>query len=371
MDTTPLKIKTASETAEIDYSLGKLLDQPNGFQKIAQEQLPTFIREVRDYESFGRSVLVAHNITNDQIQLIGNEPFVSYAKDLNSHAAVYADDTMIPRMQIEGDVVNVPISTISSDDATISIRRLMIQRYNYLDRVRTLSGQTIAMVEDRHILNLVEALLQGNGGDGVTAGKDGSMEPQHMSQIVVEESDTLSKDDLVHLRKVISQHDIPVATFVMNKGRVDDILLWGNNEIDQLTQREMLETGAKYAFFGNKIIASRVVDKEAVYVFAEPEYVGRMPILKDLATMLTDTPNKLEKGLFLYEFVGFYLASHKAVGKLVLNHQQTGEDGKKKPLIKRYDLQTHGVEQKMDADGKVDRPVGLSSLEETPGPVRL
>lgn len=355
METTPLKIKTASENADIDFSLGKLLDQPNGFQKIASEKLPVFIREIRDYESFGRTVLVAHNISRDQVQIIDNEPYFPYNKDLNSHAAVYADDTMIPRLQIEGEVINVPISTISSDDTTISIRRLMIQRYNYLDRVRTLSGQTIAMVEDRHVLNLVEALLKGAGTD---------IAPQHDEQIVVDEGDQLKKADLVGLRKVISQHDIPVSSFVMHKSRIEDVLLWGQNEIDQLTQREMLETGAKYAFFGTKIITSRIVDRDTVYVFAEPEYVGRMPIFKELTTILTDTPNKLEKGLFLWEMIGFYIASHKAIGKLCLNYKEDAPDGHKKK-IKTYNLQKAGMTQKQDDKGALDRPTGFGSLEES------
>lgn len=344
MNTTPLAIKTGSELEQINFSLGKILEQPGGFQKIASESLPTFIREVRDYSAFGRSILVAHNINSSEVQIINNEPYYPYNKDLNSHAAIYADDTMIPRMQIEGELVNVPISTVSSDDTTISIRRLMVQRYNYLDRVRTLSGQSIAMVEDKHVLNLVEALLQGNG---TTAA------PQHDEQIVTEAQDTVTKADLVALRKAISQHDIPVSCFVMHKKRIEDVLLWGQNEIDQLTQREMLETGAKYAFFGNKIITSRVVDQDAVYAFADPEYVGRMPILKDLTTMLTDTPNKLEKGLFLYEFIGFYIASHKAIAKLCLNYVEGAEK------IKMYDLKD-GATQKDDND----RPVGFGSLEE-------
>lgn len=350
MDTTPLKIKTASENADIDFSLGKILDQPNGFQKIASEKLPVFIREVRDYESFARSVLVAHNISRDQVQIIGNEPFFPYVKDLNSHAAIYADDTMIPRLQIEGEVINVPISTISSDDTTISIRRLMIQRYNYLDRVRTLSGQTVAMIEDRHVLNLMETLLQGRSEDRTA--------PEHAEQIVTSTNTLLQKADLVALRKLISQNDIPVSSYLMHKGRIEDVLLWGQNEIDQLTQREMLETGAKYAFFGTKIIVSRIVDRNSVYVFAEPEYVGRMPIFKDLTTMLTDTPNKLEKGLFMWEMIGFYLASHKAIGKLILEYDEGSE------MTKVYDLQTKGMEQKQDDNGAMERPTGFGSLEE-------
>jgi hypothetical protein len=341
-----LKIKTASENSQVDYSLGQLLEAPGGFEKLAAEKLPAFIREIRDYESFGRQVLVAHNITTEEVVLINNEPYFPYAKDLNSHAAVYADDTMIPRMQIEGEIVNVPISTVSSDDTTISIKRLMVQRFNYLERVRNMSGQAIAMVEDKRIIDLVETLLLGASTDAAA--------PEHAAQIVTEAGPNITKANLVGLRKAITTHDIPVGSFVMHQSRVEDVLLWGMNEIDQLTMREQLETGAKYAFFGVKIITSRTIDVDSVYAFSEPEYVGRMPILKDLTVMLTDTPNKLEKGLFLYEFIGFYLASHKAVAKLCLNYTDGGK------LIKFTDLFKVGATQKDESD----RPKGFGSLEE-------
>lgn len=341
-----MKIKTASENSQVDYSLGQLLEAPGGFEKLASEKLPAFIREIRDYESFGRQVLVAHNITTEEVVLIGNEPYFPYAKDLNSHAAFYADDTMIPRMQVEGEIVNVPISTVSSDDTTISIKRLMVQRFNYLERVRNMSGQAIAMVEDKRIIDLVETLILGTSKDKTS--------PEHMSQIVTETGANITKADLVNLRKAITANDIPVGAFVMHQSRVEDVLLWGMNEIDQLTMREQLETGAKYAFFGVKIITSRTIDVDSVYAFAEAEYVGRMPILKDLTVMLTDTPNKLEKGLFLYEFIGFYLASHKAVAKLCLNYTDGAE------VIKFSDLFKVGATQKNESD----RPKGYGSLEE-------
>lgn len=348
-----MKIKTASENSQVDFSLGQLLEAPGGFEKIATEKLPAFIREIRDYESFGRQVLVAHNITTEEVVLINNEPYFPYAKDLNSHAAFYADDTMIPRMQIEGEIVNVPISTVASDDTTISIKRLMVQRFNYLERVRSMSGQAIAMIEDKRVTDLVETLLLGTSTD--------LTKPQHAGQIVTAagfgeggDKSVLSKADLVNLRKCITQHDIPVSSFVMNQSRIEDVLLWGQNEIDQLTMREQLETGAKYAFFGVKIITSRTVDADVVYAFSDPEYVGRMPILKDLTVQLTDTPNKLEKGLFLYEFIGFYIASHKAVAKLVLNYNEGGD------LIKFSDIFANGVTQKEESD----RPKGYGALED-------
>ena len=306
-----MKIKTAQETANADYGIAQMLEQPGGFEKFAAESLPTFIRETRDYEAFGRQVLVAHNVTGEDCQMINNEPYVYYAKDMNSHAAWYNDDGMVPRLAIEGEGVNVGISALTSDDTTIYLKRLMVQRYNYLERTRELSGQAVAKLEDNKILDLVNAVIQADGT---------IMAPQHMEQIVKTTDASLSKPHLVALRQCITRHNIPLGNFVMNQMRQDDILRWAQADVDQLTQREILETGAKYSIWGMKIITSPIVSYDEVYLFAEPEYVGRMPILKDLTLKLTDTPNKLVKGLFMYEFIGFYIASHKAVAKLVLNY---------------------------------------------------
>jgi hypothetical protein len=308
-----MKIRTATDSANANYTITQLLETPGGFEKFAAEQLPTFIRETRDYEAFGRSVLLTHQITGEQCQMIGNEPYFYYAKDMNSHAAFFNDDGMIPRLQIEGEGVNVGIMNITSDDTQIFLKRLLVQRYNYLERTRELSGQAIAKLEDNKILDLVNALLMGDGNVYAPA--------EIGTQIVVESGSQLTKNGLVSLKQKISQHNIPCGNYVMNTMRVDDVLKWGRDEIDQLTQREIMETGAKYKIFGDmKLITSPIINIDEVYLFAEKEYVGRMPILKDLTLKLTETANKLVKGLFMYEFLGIYLASHKAVAKLVLNY---------------------------------------------------
>lgn len=305
-----LKIKTAAETASADYNLAKMLDAPGGFEKIALEKLPPFIRETRDYESFGRQILLAHNVTSEELKMVNGEPYMMYNKDFESHAAFYADDGETPRLQIEGQYVDVGITTVMSDDTTINLKRLMVQKYNYLERVRELSGQAMAKAEDSRIINLVETLLQGTGS--VTA-------PEMDSQIVTTADTTLAKSHLISLKKKLSANDIPLASYVMNPARLDDVLGWATSDIDQLTQREMLESGVKYSIWGTvKLVTSRIMNQNVVYAFAEPEYVGRMPILKDLTIRLTETPNRLEKGLFMFEFIGFYIASHRAVAKLVM-----------------------------------------------------
>lgn len=313
-----MSIKTASETSAADYNVARLLETPGAFEKFASEALPQYIRESRDYESFGRQILLVHNVTGDDVQIINNEPYVYYPKDFDSHAAFYGDDGEIPRYQIEGDGVNVGIITIATDDTTINLKRLLVQKYNYLERVRELSSQAMVKAEDTKLLDLAEKLLLGTSKD--------VKNPENDGQIVTTADNTLGKNHLVALKKCLSQHDVPIACYVMNQIRIDDILTWAQNEIDQLTQREILESGAKYSIWGDvKLIPSRVVKRNVVYAFSEKQYVGRMPILKDLTVRLTNTDNKLEQGLFMFEFLGIYLASQKAIAKLILEFTSGGE----------------------------------------------
>jgi len=337
-----MAIKTAAETNSADYNVSRLLETPGAFEKFASEKLPQFIRETRDYESFGRQILVVHNVTGDEVQMINNEPYVYYPKDFDSHSAFYGDDMQVPRYQIEGDGVNVGIITISSDDTTINLKRLLVQKFNYLERVRELSSQSMVKAEDTKLLDLTEKLILGNGTAKV---------PENIKQIVTSADTILSKNHLVELKKCLSRHDVPLSNFVMNQIRIDDILTWATTEIDQLTQREILESGAKYSIWGGiKLIPSRIVNENVVYAYAEPQYVGRMPVLKDLTVRLTQVTNKLEQGLFMFEFIGMYLASQKAVAKLILEFV----DGSDKIAFYDEDIMAKGFETETKGYGSLE-----------------
>ncbi len=297
-----LRIKTAAENAEVDYSLQKLLDSPNGLERLATEKLPPFIREIRDYEAFSRKILFVHQITEADTVLINGEPYIYYPKDMASHAAIYADDGEVPQLIIEGDGVYVGIFTVSADDITINLKRLLVQKYNYIERVRELSGQAIGRTEDEKLMALADTMIAANP-----------------SQLVNSVSSTLNKNDLVELKKCITAWDLPTQAFVMNQATLDDTLKWSRDEFDELTRREYLEMGIKYKIWDILIITSRAIPANTIYAFSDKEFVGRMPVLRDISTKLTETPNKLERGLFIFEFLGMYLASHKAMAKMLLS----------------------------------------------------
>jgi hypothetical protein len=306
------EIITHSEQAEANFNIETILNMAGGFEKIALEKLPPFIRDTRDYLAFGRKILAAHNVTSEELMIIDGEPYFYYSKDMESEAAFYGADGMIPRTQIEGEGVYVGIVTIASDDTTINLKRLLVQKFNYLERIRQLSGQAVAKLEDTKILSLVEAVILGASVNYAA--------PTNSAQVVTTADTTLAKASLVRLKSALTQNDVGLGCFAMNGARLDDMLAWDQDEVDQVTQRELLQEGNKYSIWSVPIHTSSIINVWTVYAFAPPSYVGRMPILKDLTAQLTETPNKLERGLFMFEFIGFFIASHKAVAKLVINY---------------------------------------------------
>lgn len=301
-----------NSNVEASEKVASMLSQAGGLEKIASDVLPDLIKEQRDYEGFARKLLKVHPVGRDEI--VKNEKgefFKQYPKDVDAGAAFYGEEVDAPQYKLEGTLINVPILTIVSDESTIDRKRILVERLDYLEMAKNKAGQAIAKLEDYKVLSLAEALIQGNG----TAAA-----PEYVNQIVTVAGTTLAKADLVKLRKTQSQHDHKVGSFLLHPGTLDDMLGWEDNEVDETTRRELIESGVKYQIWGTAIITTRLVDTKIVYSFGEPEYLGVMPVLADIVSELIDTPNRLIKGLLLYEFVGFALVNHRCVGKLILGY---------------------------------------------------
>lgn len=320
-----------SKRIEANEKIAQLLSEPNGLQKIAADVLPDLIKETRDYEGFCRKVLIVDPITKDDI--VKDEKgqfFKQYPKDIGSGAAFYGEEVDAPQYKIDGELINVPILTLVSDESTIDKKRLLIERLDYLERAKNKAGQAIAMLEDYKVLAITETIIMGNGT--VKA-------PQYTTQVATVAATTLSKAHLVSLKKTHSRHDLETAAFVLNPATLDDILGWDDTEVDETTRRELLESGVRYTIWKNiSLIPSRLIPMTLVYAYAAKEYTGVIPELAGIDVELTNTPNRLIKGLFLYEFLGFAIVNHKAVGKLILGFQ-AGDD-----MINVYTQPKEGVQ---------------------------
>lgn len=298
--------------AEASEKLASLLDAPGGLEKIASDVLPDLIRTTRDYVGFARKVLVVDPVSKDDIHKTEKgEFYVQYPKDIGAAAAFFGEEVETPDYKIQGDVVNVPILTIASEESRIDMKRLLVEKIDYLERARDLAGQAIAQLEDYRVMMLAERLILGASTD--------KKAPEHSTQVVTTADTVLAKAHLVSLKKTQSRHDLVTEAFVLNMATLDDILAWDDNDLDQTTRRELIETGVRYTLWGTvALIPSRLIPLNTVYSFSEKGYTGVIPELSQLTPMLVNTDSRLIKGVFIYEYVGFALFNEKAVGKLII-----------------------------------------------------
>lgn len=303
----------ADTTIEAQDKIAKFLSEPNGLEKVASMVLPDLIKKTRDYVGFGRKVLVVDtDISKKVIKTETGAFFVQYPKDIESGASFMGEEAEAPSYKIEGELVQVPILTIMSDDMTIDRKRLLLEKLDYLAIAQQKAGEAIAKLEDYKILAITEGAIMGVGSEA---------SPTNAGQIVTTADTTLAKSHLISLKKTQTKHDLRTAAFVMNQATLEDMLGWENNELDDQTLRELLEQGVRYTIWKDiSIITSRLIDEKHVFSYADKEFTGVIPLLQDVQVEMTATNTRLVKGLFIFEFIGFAIFNHRAVGKLILGY---------------------------------------------------
>ena len=79
---------------------------------------------------------------------------------------------------------------------------------------------------------------------------------------------------------------------------------------DDSTQHEVLQTG----LFGH------IWTADTVYVLADPEFVGVMPVRQDIQVIPADKPEMLRVGWIVYEEIGLSVVNPLGVAKIMINH---------------------------------------------------
>lgn len=138
-------------------------------------------------------------------------------------------------------------------------------------------------VEDEEIFRLIDTAAS-SGVNAVTVSTQG-----------------LSRGALTQAFKEIEKHDLVVTKIVMNAQAFADIRTWGRDEFDPVTQHEVLQTGLFGHIWTADILISKKVPLDTVYVCADPEFLGVMPIRQDIQVIPADKPEQLRLGWVVYE----------------------------------------------------------------------
>lgn len=238
-----------------------------------------------------------------------------YDKDTeNISAEAIASQSAVSQVKIEGERIMVPIFEIAANP-TVKLREVKIRRFNMIDRIQVRTRQFMQEAEDAAIINtldkasvLVNPLtvvdVSNNEPYTGTSGNAGL--------------GYIRRKDFVKLAREISKHDLFAVSYFMSIYRYADIEMWGRDELDILTQKQIIDTGLIATLQGRNIYVTKKIPFDTIYCTADPDYVGVMPIYQDIEVIPADLPWETAFGWVFTELLGISVFNPKGVAKLVV-----------------------------------------------------
>ena len=276
-------------TEQKEYLIAKALETEEGRVALAQA-MANPIRTSLDYQGIGRKLLVVDPLPQGALPV--------YDKDVDAKAYVISKRGKAPDQVIEGDRIQVPTFEIVSYPQ-VRFSQVKERRFNVIDRAQQRAKADIMAVEDGEIFALIDKAAEAVNPVTTTSG--------------------LTREALTQAFKEIEKHDLVVTKIVMNASTFADIRAWGRDEFDPVTQHEVLQTGLFGHIWTADILISKKCPTNTVYVLADPEFVGVMPIRQDIQVIPADKPEELRLGWVIYEEIGLAVVNSMAIAKITVN----------------------------------------------------
>lgn len=249
------------------------------------------IRTSLDYQGIARKLLVVDPLPQGALPV--------YDRDVDAKAFTVSKRGNAPEQLIEGERIQVPTFEVVAYPQ-VRFSQIKERRFNIIDRAQQRAKSDIMAVEDETCFSLIEAAS--NAVNPVTTVTGG-----------------LSRDSIASAFREVEKHDLAVTKIVMNAQAFADIRKWGQNEFDPVTQHEVLQTGTFGRLWSAEILLSKKVPLNTVYVLADPEFVGVMPIRQDIQVIPADDTRRLRVGWVVYEEIGMSVVNAMSVAKIKIN----------------------------------------------------
>jgi len=264
-----------------------------GFLILGQELLMP-IKEVIDYEGWARKVLAPRTVRQGEV--------IRYDKDVFVTAWVIADDGQTPEARVGGRYVYPPEFEVTANP-TIELRDIYRAQYDILARIQDRARQGIEHQEDTACKKLLERAAT------------------TVNSITYFGSLNLAA--LEALRLQIERHRLVVDKFLINRNELSDLVTQLSQQVDPVTQRELIMAGYIGSVLNAMIITSagtntfEVVMPGEVFAVTAPEYLGGMPIRVELFSepYAQFVLGHAVRGWFWYELISQVIISPGSVAK--------------------------------------------------------
>ena len=274
---------------EKEYLISNALETSEGRAALASA-MANPIRTSLDYQGIGRKLLVVDPLPQGALPV--------YDRDVDAKAFVVSKRGQAPDQLVEGERIQVPTFEVVAYPQ-VRFSQIKERRFNIIDRAQQRAKSDIMAVEDETCFSLLDAAATSVNLERISAGG-------------------LTRDALATAFREVEKHDLAVTKIVMNAQAFADIRKWGQNEFDPVTRHEVLQTGKFGPLWTAEILISKKVPLNTVYVLADPEFVGVMPIRQDIQVIPADIPERLRIGWVVYEEIGMSVVNGMSVAKITI-----------------------------------------------------
>jgi hypothetical protein len=249
------------------------------------------LRLRRDYTSVGRKTFLVEQLPDGALPI--------YDKDANVTAYVIGEEGQNILAIQKPRRVTFPLFEIASNPE-IPLTQVKERRFDLIERSQDLAKAEIQAEEDQRVFSILDSVAA-SGFDNIGA-----------SNADIPATAPLTPSDLADAFAAVEYWDLRVARVFANAKDYSDIRKWGRDVLDIESQATLLKTGLMGTVWGAQIIVSRKVPVGYVYVCAEPEFFGRIPVRTELTVLSADDPRNRTIGFSCFENLG--IGCHNPLG---------------------------------------------------------
>ena len=197
--------------------------------------------------------------------------------------------------------VLAPLFEIASNPE-IALTEIKQRRFDLVERSVDLAKAEIQAEEDRKVFATMDALAT----DPTAPNAD------------INVTGNLTANVLADAFAAVERTDLRVANLFMNARDFADLRKLDRDTLDVETQAVLFKTGLVASIWGARIIVSRLVPEGTVYVCAEPEFFGRIPVRTELTCISADLPRERKIGFSCFEQLGVLASNPFSVQRVII-----------------------------------------------------
>lgn len=299
-----------------------LADKQNAMRRIGQGMIGPIQIRLR-YEGIVRNVLVEDTLERG--------PLMPYdiLDDLGRAYVLNSTDSEVKITPFEGKNVYPQLFRIASFPR-VRKEDLYYLRVNAVEYAQDETRQAIQKQEDARLILLLEnaivdlATARSNGvvGTGATGGvatgnAAGPASNPTEQSVIIGAGNTLEPADLYNAVTQIEINQLEAKRLLAHPADIRDLYTWDIN-VTGFRFKDEVVAGGKITSFGEfQIQKSIIVPQGEVFLTAEPEFVGVMPIMYSLDVEENHQVEQFYKGWVLDELIGMLILNARGISRVL------------------------------------------------------